>query len=319
MKTERQISVIVPVYNVENYIRECLDSIMAQTVSSFELILIDDGSTDDSGRICDEYAQQDERIRVIHKENGGLSSARNSGLDMATGDYVCFIDSDDIVQPDYLEKLHDSIIQHKSDLVICDIEDQRLANWSSEPATIEGGTSKDARRWLYDQHSREYVLMVVAWNKLYSKELFDGLRFPLGRLHEDEFMIGPILKKANKISFVPEKLYVYRENTSGITSNANKFNIRHLDAIDACTERIAGAIEDDDQEFAVATLKNALYKCARLYKEGKELGFAEFAVAAGKKYKEAFNRYGNLLSAKQQLKYRVFLILPSVFILIFNP
>jgi hypothetical protein len=161
--------------------------------------------------------------------------------------------------------------------------------------------------------------MVVAWNKLYSKELFDGLRFPLGRLHEDEFMIGPILKRANKISGVPEKLYVYRENTSGIPSHANKFNIRHLDAIDACTERIAGAIEDDDQEFAVATLKNALYKCARLYKEGKELGFAEFAVAAGKKYKEAFNRYGNLLSAKQQLKYRVFLILPSVFILIFNP
>ena len=315
----KSISVIVPVYNVENYIRECLDSILAQTVSSFELILIDDGSTDNSGRICDEYAQQDERIRVIHKENGGLSSARNKGLDEATGDYVCFIDSDDTLKPDFLEKLYDGILQHNSDLAFCDIDAKKLTDWSMEIGHIDEITFEEARRWLYDQYSREYVLMVIACDKLYAKELFDGLRFPLGRLHEDEFMIGPILKRANRISFVPEKLYVYRENTSGITSNANKFNIRHLDAIDAYTERIAEAIEDGDMEFAVATLKNALYKCARFYKEGKEQGFNEFAVAALKKYKEVFTRHGNLFRAKQRLKYWIFMVMPSAFISMFNP
>ncbi len=313
------ISIIVPVYNVENYIRECIDSILAQTISSFELILVDDGSKDASGRICDEYAALDSRIRVIHKENGGLSSARNSGLEEAKGKYICFIDSDDSVRADYLERLNGAIKKEKADLVVCDIEAPRLATASlSFDGSVRMPVEK-ARLWLYDQTSREYVLMVVAWNKMYAKELLDGIRYPEGRLHEDEFMIGRVLSRARVVSFIPDKLYVYRDNTSGITSDTNRFNLRHFDVIDAYMERISGAMDDEEYEFAIATLKIALYKCARLYGEGKEHGAADFAATAGKRYREVFRKYKELLNLKQRMKYRLFLVMPDRFLSLYNP
>ncbi len=318
------ISVIVPVYNVENYIGECIDSILAQTVSTFELILVDDGSKDESGRICDEYRAADARIRVVHKENGGLSSARNRGLDEAAGDYVCFIDSDDTVSPDFLEKLYEGISKNGADLSLCDMEAPRLSSASMDEAICKDGepvrmTRHDARCWLYDQISREYVLMVVACNKMFDKRIFEGLRFSEGRLHEDEFMIGPVLSKAAIVSFVPEKLYIYRDNTSGITSDSNRLNPRHFDVIDAYAERIGGAIDGGDTEFALATLKNALYKCARFYRDGKEHGAGSFAATAAKKYREIYTRYIMLLNTRQRMKYRLFLFAPQMFVVLFNP
>ena len=318
------ISVIVPVYNVENYIRECIDSILAQTLSFFELILVDDGSKDDSGRICDEYKAADNRIRVVHKKNGGLSSARNRGLDEAVGDYVCFIDSDDSVRPDFLEKLYEGITKNDADLSLCDMEAPRFTSVSMDEGIYKDGeiiriTRHDARCWLYDQISREYVLMVVACNKMFDKRIFEGVRFSVGRLHEDEFMIGQILSKTTIISFIPEKLYVYRDNFSGITSDANRFNPRHFDVVDAYKERINGAMSEGDTEFAIATLKNALYKCAKFYKEGKEHGKSEFAAAAMKKYREVFGKYKKLLGQKQLMKYRLFFVMPRMFVKLFNP
>jgi glycosyltransferase involved in cell wall biosynthesis len=319
MKNMKLISVIVPVYNVENYIRECIDSILAQTFHSFELLLIDDGSTDESGRICDEYKTIDSRIHVIHKENGGLSSARNRGLDESKGEYICFIDSDDAVKVDYLDKLYCEIENNNVDMVVCDIDASGLTTPKEIVNAPRYMSSSEAKEWLRDTTSREYVLMVVAWDKLYTKELWNGLRYPEGKLHEDEFMIGPILSRVTYISFIPEKLYVYRDNSSGITSAANRFNLRHLDAIDAYKERICGAEEDGDLEFAIATLKNALYKCARFYKEGKEHGKSGFSAAAMKKYREVFGKYKKLLDQKQRMKYRIFLVMPKIFVMLFNP
>jgi glycosyltransferase involved in cell wall biosynthesis len=313
------ISVIVPVYNVENYIGECIDSILAQTMSSFELILVDDGSKDASGRICDEYAELDSRIRVIHKENGGLSSARNRGLDEAKGDYICFVDSDDAVSADYLEKLYAAIKRDNTDIVVCDIDAPKLSTADMSVNSPISMPVLEAKRWLYDQTSREYVLMVVAWNKMYAKKLLDGIRYPEGRLHEDEFMIGRVLSRAKTVSFVPDKLYVYRDNTSGITSDTNRFNLRHFDVIDAYMERISGAMDDEEYEFAIATLKIALYKCARLYGEGKEHGAADFAATAGKRYREVFRKYKELLNLKQRMKYRLFLVMPDRFLSLYNP
>ena len=318
------ISVIVPVYNVENYIGECIDSILTQTMNSFELILVDDGSKDESGRICDEYAELDSRIRVIHRENGGLSSARNRGLDEAKGDYICFVDSDDSIRPVFLERLYEGITRCGADLALCDMDAQRLADSSKETATFKNSevvklSCRDAEKWLYDQTSREYVLMVVACDKMFDKKLFNGLRFPVGRLHEDEFMIGRVLSRAKDISFIPDKLYVYRDNTSGITSDANRFNLRHFDVIDAYMERISGAMDDGDPEFAIATLKIALYKCARFYGEGKNQGAADFAATAGKRYREVFRKYKVLLNLKQRMKYRLFMVMPDRFLDLYNP
>ncbi len=313
------ISVIVPVYNVENYIGECIDSILAQTMSSFELILVDDGSKDASGRICDEYAELDSRIRVIHKENGGLSSARNRGLDEAKGDYICFVDSDDAVSADYLEKLYAAIKRDNTDIVVCDIDAPKLSTADMSVNSPISMPVLEAKRWLYDQTSREYVLMVVAWNKMYAKKLLDGIRYPEGRLHEDEFMICRLLSRAKTVSFVPDKLYVYRDNTSGITSDANRFNLRHFDVIDAYKERISGAMDDEEYEFAIATLKIALYKCARFYGEGKEHGVADFATTAGKRYREVFKEFKMLLDLKQRMKYRLFMLMPDRFLTLYNP
>lgn len=313
------ISIIVPVYNVENYIRECIDSILAQTISSFELILVDDGSKDESGKICDEYADTDDRIRVIHKENGGLSSARNRGLDEAKGDYICFVDSDDAVSADYLEKLYAAIKKGNADIVVCDIDAPKLSTADMSVNSPLSMPVLEAKRWLYDQTSREYVLMVVAWNKIYAKELLNGIRYPEGRLHEDEFMIGRVLSRAKTVSFVPDKLYVYRDNASGITSDANRFNLRHFDAIDAYKERISGAMDDGDPEFAIATLKIALYKCARYYGEGKTHGADDFAATAGKRYREVLKEFKKLLNLKQRMKYSLFLVMPDRFLTIYNP
>ena len=313
------ISVIVPVYNVENYIRECLDSILAQTFIDFELILVNDGSTDHSGRICEEYKEKDSRIKVFHKENGGLSSARNKGIEEAKGEFICFVDSDDTIRGDYLEILYNTISADGSDLAICDIDAPRLSGAELCQKHHVKISSEEARKWLYDDRTREYVLMVVAWNKMYSAKIFKNIRYPNGRLHEDEFLIGPVLYKCDYISFTPEELYFYRENEAGITSDAKKMDVRHLDAVDALSERVELAISQGDKEFALVTLKNSLYKCARFYREAGELSSRKMKKASRDKYKEVYFRYNNILGLKQKLKYALFFGFPRRFIKIYNP
>ncbi len=313
------ISVIVPVYNVQSYLRECIESILDQTIDSFELILVDDGSTDESGRICDEYEEKDKRVRAIHKLNGGLSSARNAGLDAAKGDYICFIDSDDRVTKEYLEKLYGAVTGENADVAICDIEASRLTNTFMQNGGFARMDQSDAKRWLYDMRSREYVLMVIACNKLYSKELFCGIRYPVGRIHEDEFVIGQIIDRIHTAIFVDERLYLYRDNSFGITSKANRLNVRHLDAVCALEERIDDALKNGDRDFALITLKNALYKCAAFYHDAGASDDANLMSVAKEKYSEVLQKFGKLLSLKQKLKYRMFLVFPKLFICLYNP
>lgn len=314
------ISIIVPVFNVQNYIRECLDSILNQTYKEFELILIDDGSTDNSGKICDEYLKKDSRIKVIHKKNGGLSSARNCGLEEAKGDYICFVDSDDSIKPDYLEKL-DQIIEDKSaDLVLCDVESPKLCDFSDEiikekymeTACAENVIQLDRNgivNWLLDDRTREYVLAVVAWNKIYSRHIFDEIRFLNGKLHEDEFLINEIINLSVKVFFIHERLYNYRDNEMGITGNDNKIDIRHLDVIEAYDKRVEIALSANEKYFAARTLINALNKTAKLYRSGiKE---------AQNKYIQLFGKYKDILSAKQKVKYLLFILNPKLFSYLF--
>ncbi|MCR5670834.1 MAG: glycosyltransferase [Butyrivibrio sp.] len=312
------ISVIVPVYNVEPYLMECLDSILGQSFSSFELIIVDDGSTDGSPMICDTYKNTDERIKVIHKENGGLSSARNAGLDIALGEYVCFIDSDDRIAPDFLEKLLDRINEKAADIAFCDVDFSRMKGACEKDVDVLNLTSKNAREWLYDHNSREYVLMVITCNKLFRRALFEDLRYPEGRLHEDEFMIWPLLNRAKRIVYISEKLYLYRDNEAGITSGSNRLNVRHLDVIDAYEERIRGAMEEGDRAFACKSFKTALYKMARLYKEAdEEKGSDQRSAmlrASMKRYKELYNGYKQLFDTRQKLKYSLFFISPKLFL-----
>jgi len=202
------ISVIIPVYKVEKYLRRCIDSVLNQTFDNFEVILIDDGSPDGCGAICDHYARLDRRVRVIHKPNEGVSAARNDGIDLAKGRYIAFLDSDDWVHTEYLERLLDIALKTGADIVICDftkVEDD------AEPAidlneNVRLMSNADAVRLLVrDQDLR----MVVPWNKLYKRAIFDGIRFPVGRRFEDEAVVHHYLYKAEKIALTSDRLVFY--------------------------------------------------------------------------------------------------------------
>lgn len=231
-----EVSIIVPVYQVEKYIRQCVDSILAQTFTDFELILVDDGSTDKSGEICDEYAKVDGRVKVIHQTNGGLSSARNSGMDHAKGKYFMFIDSDDFIAPNMVECLYKSINEQCADIAVCNFmyyfEENKHKCFNTN---IEFEILHSEDVFFNRKNERNFGIWTVAWNKLYKKEPFERIRFRMGKYHEDEFWANDIYQLNAKIVAIPECLYFYRQRNNSITSSKN--NARNFDIIEAFQER----------------------------------------------------------------------------------
>jgi glycosyltransferase involved in cell wall biosynthesis len=228
------ISIIVPAYKVEKYLRRCINSIINQTYTNLEIILVDDGSPDNCGKICDEYAGKDQRIKVIHKENGGLSDARNRGLDIAKGEYIGFIDSDDWIKEDYIEKLLNLINDYNADISICNLvkvynENQQInADYNPE---IKIYTNIQALEQYFDKY---YTNMVIACCKLYKAELINGIRFPVGKIHEDEFTTHKLLYKANKTVMTTEGLYYYLQRNDSIMGKGFnlKGSLHHLEALE---------------------------------------------------------------------------------------
>lgn len=210
---EDLISVIVPIYNVEKYLKKCVDSIINQTYSNLEIILVDDGSPDNCALIVDEYAKKDKRIKVIHKENGGLSSARNAGLEIATGKYVGFVDSDDTISNEQYEVLYKLIKKYNTKVAFARLQkfgEDEKGNIYTYPSNNEKTTDKvitieDAiGEILLNEEVGHYV-----HNKLYARELFDGIEFPLGRTFEDVAILYKVLDKVDKIAYTNQKLYYY--------------------------------------------------------------------------------------------------------------
>lgn len=203
----KKISVIVPVYKVEAYLDKCVKSIMNQTYENLEIILVDDGSPDNCGSICDEYAKNDKRVRVIHKENGGLSSARNSGLDLCTGEYVSFVDSDDWIDSKLYENLMNEINKEEVDLLefksvkVFDNKEEKFEDTYEYKTFIDNEALKS-----YYEDGR---LQISSWSKIYKKELFDNIRFPEGRLAEDLYTTYRVLYKAKKVGFIDYTGYYY--------------------------------------------------------------------------------------------------------------
>ncbi len=208
------ISVIVPVYNVESYLRKCLDSILAQTYQDLEILVIDDGSTDGSGKICDEYAEKDARIKVFHTKNRGLSAARNLGLNEAHGEWISFVDSDDWVEPDFCKEPLKTAIQYNTDLVIFRF---RMVNGKKRIWRIEPDPkTKDATLRLIHEEAT-----IVVWNKLFSRSLFDGVYFPEGKLYEDNAVTHRLIYKAERIYYSEAVLYNKVSREDNITSSMN--------------------------------------------------------------------------------------------------
>lgn len=233
------ISVIVPVYKVEAFLHRCVDSILAQTYRDFELILVDDGSPDNSGNICEEYAAKDSRIHVIHQQNGGLSAARNTGIDyvFANSDsqWLAFVDSDDWVHPEFLDCLYYGATEKHCRVSVCGF-------YHTDGATIPDGECLDAESMDVDDYYCGNVFgnaTPAACGKLYHRALFKKLRYPVGKLHEDEFTTYRALYQAGRIAVVSGRLYAYYQNPEGITHSA--WTPRRMDVLDAFEEQITFA------------------------------------------------------------------------------
>lgn len=207
------ISVIVPVYKVEPYLRKCLDSIVNQTYQALEIILVDDGSPDNCGAICDEYAARDPRVRVIHKENGGLSSARNAALEVLTGDYIGFVDSDDWIEPEMFEILLRGLTEAQADIAVCGRAEEHQNH--SIPYHWPETVVMDRENAL-GELLRNSRLQSLVWDKLYRRSLFDGIRFPEGKTFEDMAVMHWLFLRARRVVCVPGVFYHYLQRSDSI-------------------------------------------------------------------------------------------------------
>lgn len=246
---EPLISVIVPVYNVERSLDRCVRSITEQTYRHLEIILVDDGSPDECPRMCDEWAGRDDRIRVVHKPNGGLSDARNAGLNAMHGDFVAFVDSDDYVEPDYVGRLHAGIADADMSVcaIICEDSDGKVRQGSEPIVEKQDAVSSEEylRRALLDWR------LVVAWNKLYAASIWNQLRFPVGRIHEDEYVLHQVVGRCKNINVLLDGLYHYVSTDSSITHSG--FSIRNLDRLEALTQRMEYCVSKNYRQCVALT------------------------------------------------------------------
>lgn len=304
------ISVIIPVYNVEKYLRRCLDSVIAQTYQNLEIICIDDGSIDDSGKICDQYAVRDARIKVIHQENRGLSAARNKGLDAAEGEYIAFVDSDDYILEDMYKKMLDKLLDYSVDLCVCqwqyEFSDGRqvVKKKNIDPTIYGRKTSLEFASFLY-RGNYENGVVVAAWNKLYRRELLDKIRFE-GRIHEDEAFSGRIMAKNISVYVMEEQFYVYAQNGDSLTNkpfSANKFFF-----LDALAERRELFKSDAfiRQETELLYCNMYIEYCLRARKDG-------VAVSHPERYRQIFRQMFSSLrrDGKAGIKFRLRMMLFS--------
>lgn len=227
MDTNVLVSIIIPVFNVRPYLVEAIESVINQTYQNLEIIIIDDGSTDGSSEICDDFARHDCRIRVIHKENRGLSAARNAGLDISSGNAIAFLDSDDAYHKKYIEKMLSAMAQEEVDLVICKYQVNRSIENMSFDDKLRAIPLIEAGR--YDRLHALYSLVdgsinPMVWNKLYKRELWDEIRFPEGHVHEDIDITYRILDRCQKICVVIDSLYLRRIRSGSITNKATRSN-----------------------------------------------------------------------------------------------
>ena len=232
------ITIIVPVYRVEEYLARCVDSILAQTYKHLEIILVDDGSPDNSGTICDSYAQHDDRISVIHKQNGGLSDARNAGIDRANGSYLTFLDSDDWIPEEYIMYLYGLLKEAESDISLCNFlkTTSEILPVSTESEIITVLTNNEVLEKYTDLGDEFHPQMVMACGKLFKVELFKTIRFPVGRLHEDEFTTYKLFYYAKKTVLSTRPLYYYWQRDDSIMGLGFKTKNK-LDYLDALAER----------------------------------------------------------------------------------
>ncbi|SKB64029.1 Glycosyltransferase involved in cell wall bisynthesis [Lachnospiraceae bacterium] len=255
-----QIDIIVPVYNAEKYIRQCITSIQSQTFRDFRLIIVNDGSTDQSGYICDRFSDEDERIEVIHQKNRGVSAARNVGLAAIRSPHFCFVDADDMIHVDYLANMYQLMKEHRADLVICRFNifaENEISIDLSEGKEISGievytDTSQYAEKFKDDA-----MVLVSPTNKLYKRGLFKGISYPEGKVFEDDYVYYKVLDRSKCAVFTDAKLYEYRMQCQSITHE--KYNLKMLNHVEAKSQQIRYFHEMKKQRLMEISLDAYMY------------------------------------------------------------
>ena len=255
------LSIIVPVYDVERYLPKCMDSILAQTFTDFELILVDDGSPDNCPALCDAAAAKDARIRVLHQKNGGLSAARNAGLDVARGEWIGFVDSDDYIAPEMYEILYKAVQSTAADLALCDYvkvdETGALCTQTHVAVPQKSLTGRELLQKAY------WTTVQIAWNKLYHRTIFAQLRYPVGKLNEDFFVIPEICLNTQKAVVVPDVLYYYVQRGDSIMGKSR--TLRHYDAAEAAQHYWNCLVENRVYETLPAAAECTFCVVSRIY------------------------------------------------------
>lgn len=277
------ISIIIPVYKVEKYLEKCIQSVINQTYENLQIILVDDGSPDNCGKICDEYAKKDHRIEVIHKSNGGLSDARNKGLEIAKGEYIGFVDSDDYIEADMYEVLYNLLEQYNADVSICNfytVSQGKISIKNAYNGINEYNRIEILKEILLDKNIQSY-----AWNKLYKKELFDEIKYPIGKKYEDIGTTFYLLEKCNKVVVTGKSEYYYINRQDSIVNNVTESTI--TDYIELIMQRY-DYIEENIKELSSYNkdyLKRILKTAEKDIKSLNEVG-----DYTKKKYEELYNK-----------------------------
>lgn len=298
-----KVSVIIPVYNSENLLETCVQNVLEQTFGDFELILVNDGSTDGSGRVCDLLAKRDKRMKVIHKKNGGASSARNAGLDVAQGEFICFVDSDDIVSKKLLETALRYQSESGSDIVefgIKYIDDVQEYVFDSVDFKMQIFNGKDMIKKIYQD---TFGGTIYLWDKLYKKDLFDTLRFEEGRICEDTIIMPLLYDRANTVCVINTQLYLYYQSSGSVMRS--EFSLKRVDAVYALEKNREYYLEKNysqELQWLDNTYAFVLLKIARSVKEhfGKE---NEAYQMLKKRFKSRFKSYlkNKTFSSKQKI------------------
>lgn len=281
------ISVIVPVYRVENFLSTCIESILNQSLKDFELILVDDGSPDFCGHLCDIYETKDSRIKTIHKTNGGLSSARNAGLDIAKGDFIAFVDSDDFIFPNYLEVLYNACKRYNAEISCCKFircsESDKLNNFKHQDVSNEIEVFNDNKMEVFLTTKK---INTVAWGKLYKKEIFKNLKFPEGKLHEDVFTTHIAIHRAKKIAVCEYIGYAYRINFNSIVNES--FSKKKLDLLEGFCLR-SRFIEKNYPNLKRKAYSGIIYSCNQILLSMAMANF--YDISLFNKLKNCYRKY----------------------------
>lgn len=285
----KKISIIVPIYNVEQYLDKCIKSLVNQTYKNLEIILVDDGTKDKSGEIADLWSIKDDRIKVIHKANGGLSDARNAGMKIATGDYIAFVDSDDWISYKMYEILMNNLEKYDADISICAIkkvyEEDVVNKKQIKNKDIYIFTAEEALENLID----EGILKQTVWNKLYKRKVVDDIYFEFGKIHEDEFWTYQIFGKCEKIVYTDEQLYYYLQRSGSIMDKP--FSMSRLDALEARNNRL-NYIEKKFPKLEIKAKKSLFFSCLYQYQsmlKSEKIGEQKNYEQVIKKYIEYAN------------------------------